>query len=172
MGDAMKLWMGMGMVLALALALGLADVPEAGAQPGGGSAVERDVRKAFDTWATALATGDKKTYLGMFWPSPRLVIRVGANEYRGFDVYRKRIEAAELPRGNVAEYRNVRVLPLGRDAAVVTYDRPAPGSMGGGGGGIVFFGTLVFARLPEGWRIATWHAHAQGAAAMPHAPQR
>ena len=125
------------------------------------SAVEREVRVAFDGWVTALTHADKKAYLAAFWHSPRLVIRVASGEWRGFDAYRKRIESAQLPPGSVADYRNVQVVALGSDAAVVTYERPAPAAMGGGDA-LVFVGTLVLTRTSDGWRIAAWHAHSIG----------
>ena len=85
--------------------------------------VEREVREVFDKWSTALGRGDKKTYLDSFWNSPRLVIRVANGEWRGIDAYRKRIEAAQLPPASPSDYKNVEVVALGRDAAVVTYER-------------------------------------------------
>lgn len=118
-------------------------------------AVEREVRKVFDAWSTALTKGDKKTYLDTFWDSPKLVIRVADGEWRGFDAYRKRIEAARLPPGNPADYRNVQVVALGDGAAVVTYERPAPGQES-----TIFRGTAVFIKTDAGWKIAAWHAHA------------
>ena len=122
--------------------------------------VEREVREVFDKWSTALTRGDKKGYLDAFWNSPRLVIRVASGEWRGAEAYRKRIEAAQLPPGNPSDYRNVEVVALGSDAAVVTYERPAPGQANAAAGEtLIFRGTLVFSRTPEGWKIAAWHAH-------------
>jgi hypothetical protein len=118
-------------------------------------AVEREVRTVFDAWSTALTKGDKKTYLDTFWDSPKLVIRVADGEWRGIDVYRKRIEAAQLPPGNPADYRNVQVVALGDSAAVVTYERPAPFQES-----TIFRGTAVFIKTAAGWKIAAWHAHA------------
>ena len=121
---------------------------------------EREVREVFDRWSTALTRGDKKTYVDTFWNSPKLVIRVASGEWRGFDAYRKRIEAAELPPGNPADYRKVEVIALGSDSAVVTYERPAPAQANAAAGeALVFRGTVVFTRTPSGWKIAAWHAH-------------
>src|SRR5262249_14086078 len=114
--------------------------------------VEREVRKAFDTWAMALTTGDKKTYLDGFLDSPRLVIRVATGEWRGLDAYRKRIEAAQLPPGNIADYKNIQVVALGPEGAVVTYERPAP--QAGPGETVIIRGTVAFVRAPNGWKIA------------------
>jgi ketosteroid isomerase-like protein len=122
--------------------------------------VEREVREVFDKWSTALTRGDKKTYLDAFWNSPKLVIRVASGEWRGFDAYRKRIEAAQLPPGNPTDYRKVEVVALGSDSAVVTYERPAPGQANAAAGeALIFRGTVVFTRSPDGWKIAAWHAH-------------
>jgi uncharacterized protein (TIGR02246 family) len=121
---------------------------------------EREVREVFDKWSTALTRGDKKTYLETFWNSPKLIIRVASGEWRGFDAYRKRIEAAQLPPGNPADYRKVEVVALGSDSAVVTYERPAPGQANAAAGeALIFRGTVVFTRTPDGWKIAAWHAH-------------
>lgn len=122
--------------------------------------VEREVREVFDKWSTALTRADKKTYLDTFWNSPRLVIRVASGEWRGAEAYRKRIEAAQLPQGNPSDYRNIEVVALGSDAAVVTYERPAPGQANAAAGeSLIFRGTVVFTRTPDGWKIAAWHAH-------------
>lgn len=128
--------------------------------PAGPAAVEREVREVFDKWSTALTRGDKKGYLDAFWNSPRLVIRVASGEWRGFDAYRKRIEAAQLPPGNPSDYRKVEVIALGSDAAVVTYERPAPGQANAAAGeSLIFRGTVAFKRTPDGWKIVAWHAH-------------
>ena len=122
--------------------------------------VEGEVRQVFDKWSTALTRGDKKTYLDTFWNSPRLVIRVASGEWRGIDAYRKRIEAAQLPPGNPTDYRKVEVVALGSDAAVVTYERPAPAQANANAGeSLIFRGTVVFTRTADGWKIAAWHAH-------------
>ena len=122
--------------------------------------VEKEVKEVFDKWSTALTRGDKKTYLDTFWNSPRLVIRVASGEWRGAEAYRKRIEAAQLPPGSPSDYRNVEVVALGADAAVVTYERPAPAQANANAGeSIIFRGTVAFTRTPEGWKIAAWHAH-------------
>ena len=130
---------------------------------------EREVREVFDKWSTALTRGDKKTYLDTFWNSPRLVIRVAGGEWRGAEAYRKRIEAAQLPPGNPSDYRNVEVVGLGPDAAVVTYERPAPGQASTAAGEtLTFRGTVVFTRTSDGWKIAAWHAHSVSEKSTPH----
>lgn len=124
------------------------------------TATEAEVRSVFEKWSTALTKGDKKTYLDTFWNSPKLVIRVASGEWRGIDAYRKRIEAAQLPPGNPTDYRKVEVVVLGSDAAVVTYERPAPVQANATAGeSLIFRGTVVFTRTPQGWKIAAWHAH-------------
>ena len=125
---------------------------------------QEEVRKVFTTWSTALTRGDKKSYLDAFWNSPRLVIRVAGGEWRGFDAYRARIEGAQLPPGSPSDYRNVEVVMLGNDAAVVTYERPAPQQANAAAGEAqIFRGTLVFTRTASGWKIAAWHAHSVAA---------
>jgi ketosteroid isomerase-like protein len=127
----------------------------------GSDTVEKEVRKVFDVWSTALTSGDKKAYLDTFWDSPKLVIRVADGEWRGFDAYRKRIEGAQLPPGNAADYRNVQVVALGDGGAVVTYERPAPGPQPSAGQpSTLFRGTAVFIKTPAGWKIAAWQAGA------------
>jgi uncharacterized protein (TIGR02246 family) len=125
------------------------------ADKGDSDTVEREVRQVFDAWSTALTKGDKKTYIETFWDSPKLVIRVADGEWRGIEAYRKRIEAATLPPGNPAEYRNVQVVALGNGGAVVTYERPAPGQAS-----TTFRGTAVFIKTDGGWKIAAWQAGA------------
>jgi ketosteroid isomerase-like protein len=127
---------------------------------------EEEVRKAFTTWSTALTRGDKKSYLDAFWNSPRLVIRVANGEWRGIDAYRARIEGAQLPPGNPSDYRKVEVVIVSADAAIVTYERPAPQQANTSAGEAqIFRGTLLFTLTPGGWKIAAWHAHSLPAAA-------
>ena len=147
----MKRRLCLSIVVAMSIASG------AGAQSDR-SKVENEVRQVFDKWSTALTRGDKKTYLETFWKSPRLVIRVSNGEWRGYEAYQKRIEAAQLPPGNPADYRKVEVVALSADAAVVTYERPAP-APATAGESVIFRGTVVFTRTPDGWKIAAWHGH-------------
>ena len=119
--------------------------------------VEREVRKAFDTWAGALTTEDKKTYLDGFWDSPNLVIRVANGEWRGLDAYRKRLEGAQRPPGNVADYKNIQVVALGTEGAVVSYERPAP--QAGPGDPVIIRGTVAFVSTPSGWKSRPGIAH-------------
>ncbi|HSB11819.1 MAG TPA: AtzH-like domain-containing protein [Blastocatellia bacterium] len=151
----MRMWLGFIVALAISSAsLGGQESDKKAA------AVERQVREVFDKWSTALTRGDKKTYIETFWNSPRLVIRVANGEWRGFDAYRKRIEGAQLPPGNPADYRKVAVVAISPDAAVVTYERPAPGQANATAGeSLIFRGTVVFTRTADGWKIAAWHAH-------------
>lgn len=143
------------------LAISIAAASASGlAQPGKQAAgAEAEVRAVFDKWSAALTKGDKKTYLETFWNSPRLVIRVANGEWRGFDAYRRRIEAAQLPPASPSDYRKVEVVALGPEAAVVTYERPAPGGPSATGESLIFRGTVVFTRTADGWKIAAWHAH-------------
>ena len=148
-------------LLLLPIVAGLAASMTVGAQSARKSAdVEREVREVFDRWSTALTRGDKKGYLDAFWNSPRLVIRVASGEWRGAEAYRKRIEAAQLPPGSPSDYRNIEVVALGSDAAVVTYERPAPGQANAAAGeALIFRGTVAFTHTTDGWKIAAWHAH-------------
>jgi ketosteroid isomerase-like protein len=148
-------------VLMLLVAVLVANAGTGRAQTGKKTAeIESEVRQVFDKWSTALTRGDKKTYLDTFWNSPRLVIRVASGEWRGLDAYRKRIEGAQLPPGNPTDYRKVEVVALSSDAAVVTYERPAPGQANANAGeALIFRGTVVFTRTADGWKIAAWHAH-------------
>ena len=146
----------------LILMISIAAVSASGLAQAGKQAAnaEADVRAVFDKWSTALTKGDKKTYLETFWNSPKLVIRVANGEWRGFDAYRKRIEAAQLPPASPSDYRKVEVVALSSEAAVVTYERPAPGGASATAGeALVFRGTVVFTRTADGWKIAAWHAH-------------
>jgi ketosteroid isomerase-like protein len=149
------------LVLMLLVSLLVANADAGRAQTGKKAAdIESEVRPIFDKWSTALTRGDKKTYLDTFWNSPRLVIRVADGEWRGFDAYNKRIQAAQLPPGNPTDYRKVEVVALSSDAAVVTYERPAPGQANANAGqSLIFRGTVVFTRTADGWKIAAWHAH-------------
>jgi len=158
------------LLLPIVIMFALGAVTIAPAQSANKSAVvEREVRAVFDKWSNALSSGDKKTYLDAFWNSPRLIIRVANGEFRGAEAYRKRIEAAQLPPGNPSDYRNIEVVVLGTDAAVVTYERPAPGQANAAAGeALIFRGTLVYTRTAEGWKIAAWHAHSVPAQTTKH----
>ena len=77
--------------------------------------------------------------------------------------------SGQLPPASPSDYKNVEVVALGRDAAVVTYERPAPGgATGAAGESLIFRGTAAFIRTAEGWKIAAWHAHSVPERSSPH----
>jgi beta-aspartyl-peptidase (threonine type) len=141
----------------LALVLGtavLAMVPPAPAQ--GARAAEEAIRAVLGSQVEAWNKGDLETFMKGYWSSPDLTFFSAGNRTQGWqatlDRYRKRYQSEGQEMGKLT-FSALQVEVLGPDAAFVrgrwqlerTKDRP---------GGLF---TLIFKRLPEGWRIVHDH---------------
>ena len=121
-----------------------------------GPFVESEVRQVLDAQAEAWNRGDLDAFMAGYWASPDLTFFSGPDRTSGWqatlDRYRKRYQAEGKEMGRLT-FADVKVDALGSEYALVrgrwrlelSKDKP---------GGLF---TLVFQRLPEGWRIIHDH---------------
>jgi beta-aspartyl-peptidase (threonine type) len=117
---------------------------------------EDAVRQVLDAQAAAWNKGDLDGFMAGYWSSPELSFFSGGTRTRGWqatlDRYRQRYQAEGKEMGRLS-FGDVEIELLGPDAALVrghwklemSKDKPE---------GLF---TLIFKRLPEGWRIVHDH---------------
>lgn len=117
------------------------------------------IRAVLDAQAKAWNKGDLEAFMEGYWKSPKLSFSSGADVTRGWDAtlarYKKRYQADGAEMGKLT-FSDLEIELLGADAALVrgrwqlvrNKDKPV---------GIF---TLIFRKLPEGWRIV--HDHTSG----------
>jgi beta-aspartyl-peptidase (threonine type) len=139
---------------ALALVL-LAGTLAPAAEPAAPTA-EEAIRRVLDAQVEAWNKGDLEKFMEGYWNSPELTFFSAGNRTQGWqatlDRYRKRYQSEGQEMGKLS-FSDLRVEVLAPDAAFVrgrfqlvrSKDRPT---------GLF---TLVFRRLPEGWRIVHDH---------------
>jgi beta-aspartyl-peptidase (threonine type) len=120
---------------------------------------EKAVRAVLDAQVAAWNKGDLEGFMEGYWRSPKLSFSSGSDVTRGWDAtlarYKKRYRSGDAEMGKLT-FTELEVEPLGPEAALVrghwqlvrTKDKP---------GGVF---TLIFRKLPEGWRIV--HDHTSG----------
>ena len=133
--------------LLLVLPAALADPPRP---------AEKDIRRVLDDQVKAWNRGDLVAYMAGYWKSPKLTFSSGKDHTKGWQQtlarYRKRYQGEGREMGKLS-FSDLVVTPLGPDSAFVrgrwqlvrSKDQP---------GGLF---TLIFRRLPEGWRIIHDH---------------
>ena len=125
-------------------------------EPAPAESPEQAIRGVLDAQVAAWNRGDLAGFMEGYWKSPDLTFSSGGDQTRGWqatlDRYRKRYQGEGREMGKLS-FSGVVIEPLGPDGAFVrgrwqlvrSKDKP---------GGIF---TLVFRRLPEGWRIVHDH---------------
>jgi ketosteroid isomerase-like protein len=120
---------------------------------------QKAVRDVLDAQVIAWNKGDLEGFMNGYWRSPKLSFSSGTDVTRGWDAtmerYKKRYRSDGAEMGKLT-FHDLEIEPLGPDAALVrgrwqlirTKDKP---------GGVF---TLIFRKLPEGWRIV--HDHTSG----------
>lgn len=148
-------WTG---VWALAIA-GLA--PAALATVSGGSdEAAKAVRAVLDRQVVDWNRGDLDGFLNGYWKSPKVVFQSGGQRYVGWeamrDRYRSRYQGTGKAMGRL-EFSALEIETLGPEAALargrwslVMPDGTKPGGLF----------TVIFRKLPEGWRIIHDHTSA------------
>jgi beta-aspartyl-peptidase (threonine type) len=118
--------------------------------------VEKAVRQVVNDQQTAWNKGDLEGFMAGYWKSPELTFYSGKDKTRGWQAtmerYVKKYRADGKEMGKLT-FSELEVEVLGSDAALVrgrwqlelSKDKP---------GGLF---TLLFKRLPEGWRIVHDH---------------
>jgi len=117
---------------------------------------ESAIKRVLEDQVGAWNRGDLETFMSGYWKSPKLTFFSGKEMASGWDAalarYRKRYQSKEGEMGTLA-FTNLEIQILGPDSAFVrgqfhlkrTKDNPA-GRF-----------TLIFKKLPEGWRIIHDH---------------
>jgi ketosteroid isomerase-like protein len=123
---------------------------------GAKAGVERVLRTQQDAWNRH----DLEGFMAGYWNSPELTFFSGAQERRGWqatiDRYRERYAGPGHEMGKL-EFSGLRVEVLGADAAFVRGAWLLTMSDGKTPHGLF---TLVFRKLPEGWKIVHDHTSA------------
>ena len=122
-----------------------------------------DVRAVLDRQVADWNKGDLAGFLAGYWKSPKVVFLSGGQRFDGWEAmrerYRKRYQAEGRAMGRLA-FSGLDVEPLGPEAALARgrWQLTMPeGSMPGG----LF--TVIFRKLPEGWKIVHDHTSADEA---------
>ena len=120
------------------------------------SSVERVLHMQQDAWNRH----DIDAFMSGYWNSPELTFFSGAKETSGWQATLDRYRATYSSPGNEMgqlEFKNLRVVALGPEAAFVRGEWHL--TMSGGKTPHGLF-TLVFRKLPEGWKIVHDHTSA------------
>ncbi len=125
----------------------------------GPDSADKAVRAVLDAQVVAWNKGDLEGFMAGYWRSPKLSFASGSDVTCGWDAtlerYRKRYRSGGAEMGKLT-FSDLEVEPLGQDAALVRGRWQLVRSKDKPGG--VF--TLIFRKLPEGWRIV--HDHTSG----------
>ena len=151
----MKAWPA-ALVLALSAACSAAGSPPPGAVPD----TIKDVRAVWTAQVEAWNRGDLDAFMAGYWKSPDLVFFSNGTETRGWqatlDRYRARYQA-EGKRMGTLDFPQFEILALGPEAAIARgrwrLKMPDGKELSG-------MTSVVFRKLPEGWRIV--HDHSSG----------
>lgn len=136
--------------------LGVLSSGTATAQPP--SDVESGVRAVWNAQVAAWNRGDLMGYMGAYWKSPDLAFFSNGVAFRGWqatlDRYRATYQSGERRMG-VLDFPELEVVVLGPDAALVRgrWRLKLPGGTEADG-----MTSVVFRKLPEGWRIVHDHS--------------
>jgi beta-aspartyl-peptidase (threonine type) len=118
------------------------------------------IKKVLDKQEQDWNKGDLDAFLEGYWNSPGIVFQSGGDRNVGFDAmrerYRKRYKADGKAMGTVV-FSEVEIHPLGADSAFVRGRWGLTMPDGKKPGGLF---TLIFKKLPEGWKIIHDHTSA------------
>ena len=126
------------------------------AQPPAAGDAQKAIRAVLDAQVVAWNKGDLEGFMAGYWKSPDLTFYSGKTKMRGWQAtlerYRKRYQADGREMGKLA-FSELEIEPLTDNYAVVRgrWQLTLKGENPGG----LF--TLVFKKLPEGWRIIHDH---------------
>lgn len=124
--------------------------------PAEGPTVKESVRQVLDAQVTAWNKGDLPGFMAGYWSSPELSFFSGSQRTRGWqatlDRYVDRYQSKGQEMGQLT-FSDLEIEELGPDSAWVRGRWQLKRSKDNPGG--LF--TLIFKRLPEGWRIVHDH---------------
>ncbi len=131
-------------------------LPSAADSPASHAAAKKEIQKVLEAQATAWNKGDLKGFMAGYWKSDDLSFFSGKEKTRGwpatFERYQKRYQAEGREMGKVT-FSEIEIEMLGPEAAWVRGRWKVVTSKETLGG--LF--TLIFKKLPEGWRIVHDH---------------
>jgi uncharacterized protein (TIGR02246 family) len=128
-----------------------------------------EIQKVLDKQEQDWNKGDLDAFLEGYWNSPKVVFQSGGDRNVGFEAmrnrYRKRYKAEGKAMGRVV-FSEIEIEPLGPDSAFVRgrWGLTIPDGKKPGG---LF--TLIFRKLPGGWKIV--HDHTSAAPEEPAKPE-
>jgi beta-aspartyl-peptidase (threonine type) len=121
----------------------------------------RAVRAVLDRQVVDWNRGDLDQFLGGYWKSPEVVFQSGGQRFDGWeamrDRYRRRYQAEGRSMGRL-EFSSLDIVPLGPEAALARGRWRLTMPDGSRPGGLF---TVVFRKLPEGWKIVHDHTSAE-----------
>ncbi len=145
----------LGVITAIVLAIVVAGTrsPRADTPDVAVAAIQKVLDKQEQDWNK----GDLDAFLEGYWKSPGIVFQSGGDRNVGFDAmrerYRKRYKADGKAMGRVV-FSEVEIQPLGPDSAFVRGRWGLTMPDGKKPGGLF---TLIFKKLPDGWKIIHDH---------------
>ena len=135
--------MRLSLILLLACATARADVPA-------------EVRKVMDAQVAAWNKKDLEGYMAGYWKSPQLTFYGGKEIARGWqetlDRYRKKYGSANM---GTLSFSELSIEPLGEAAALARGRWKLQFSDGKSAEGLF---SVIFRKLPEGWKIIHDHS--------------
>jgi ketosteroid isomerase-like protein len=146
-------------VLAIAA---LAD-PASGLGQDGPDEAVRAVRSVLDRQVADWNKGDLEAFLAGYWNSPKVVFQSGGQRHDGWNAmrerYRRRYQAEGKAMGRL-EFSALEIEPLGPEAVLARGRWRLTMPDGARPGGLF---TVIFRKLPEGWKIVHDHTSAEEA---------
>ena len=122
----------------------------------------KDVRMVWAAQVEAWNRGDLDAFMAGYWKSPDLVFFSNGSETRGWqatlDRYRARYQAEGKQMGTL-DFPALEILALGPEAAMARGRWRLKMPDGKESSGMT---SVVFRKLPEGWRIVHDHSSAEG----------
>lgn len=126
-----------------------------------GSNAVNDVRSVWTAQVEAWNRGDLDSFMAGYWRSPDLVFFSNGTETRGWqatlDRYRTRYQSEGKQMGTL-DFPELDILTLGPDAAMARGRWRVKMPDGNESSGMT---SVIFRRLPEGWRIVHDHSSAE-----------
>lgn len=124
-------------------------------------ATEAAVRGVLDRQVADWNRGDLDGFLGGYWNDPGVVFQSGGERFDGWGAMRDRYRARYVEGGKAMgrlAFEGVQVVPLGEQAALVRGGWRLEMPDGKKPGGLF---TLVFRKVPAGWKIVHDHTSAE-----------
>ena len=145
----------LGVITAIVIALIVANTRSPAANPP--DAEVAAIKKVLDKQEADWNKGDLDAFLEGYWESPGVVFQSGGDRHVGFEAmrerYRKRYKAEGKAMGRVV-FSETEIQPLGPDSAFVRGRWGLTMPDGKTPGGLF---TLIFRKLPGGWKIVHDH---------------